>query len=127
AAFFVFGLALTNHQTSILFGPALCFVLWRCRSTLFARPALLAIGGVAFVIGLLPYAYVPWASSHHPVHNWGNVSSYRDLIDLIARRGYGSAKLVANSGYTGGPAWPRLAALRVSLAAVAGLLIIIGA
>src|SRR5437868_1718168 len=38
AAFFVFGLALTNHQTIVLLGPAFCFVLWRCRSTLFARP-----------------------------------------------------------------------------------------
>src|SRR5438132_9897379 len=93
AAFFVAGLALTNHQTIALLGPAFCFVLWRRRSIL--RPRLFAIGIAAFVIGLLPYAYIPWASAHHPAHNWGNVSSFRDLVGLITRRSYGSAWLVA--------------------------------
>ncbi len=81
AAFFVAGLALTNHQTIVLLGPAFCFVLWQRRSIL--QPRLLAIGVLAFVTGLLPYAYIPWASAHHPVHNWGNVSSFHDLIGLI--------------------------------------------
>src|SRR6267143_911313 len=47
AAFFVAGLALTNHQTIVLLAPAFCFVLWRRRSIL--RPRLLAIGLIAFV------------------------------------------------------------------------------
>src|SRR6266852_2820992 len=47
AAFFVAGLASTNHQTIVLLGPAFCFVLWRCRATLFARPTILAICAVA--------------------------------------------------------------------------------
>src|SRR6266404_6215391 len=46
AAFFVAGLALTNHQTIVLVGPAFCFVLWQRRSVL--RPGLLGIGVVAF-------------------------------------------------------------------------------
>src|SRR5204863_2185124 len=51
AAFFVTGLALTNHQTIVLLGPAFCFVLWQRRLILFTWPRLLAIGIVAFVIG----------------------------------------------------------------------------
>jgi hypothetical protein len=124
-AFFVAGLALTNHQTIVLLAPAFCFVLWQRRSVL--RPCLLAIGLVAFVIGLIPYAYIPWAAAHHPVHNWGNVSSFHDLVGLITRRSYGSTRLVATAGYTGGSPWARLAALGVSLGAVPGLLIILGA
>ncbi|HEX4638492.1 MAG TPA: DUF2723 domain-containing protein [Chthoniobacterales bacterium] len=127
AASFFFGLALTNHLTIVLLGPAFCFVLWQRRSHLFSNPALLVIAAVVFAIGLLPYAYVPWASSHHPVYNWGNVSSFSDLVGLVTRRSYGTGKLVSTPGYTGGPAWPRLLALTVSFGSVTGLLIIIGA
>jgi len=127
AAFFVAGFALTNHQTIVLLAPAFCFVLWQRRSILFSQPRVLAAGIVAFVIGLIPYAYVPWASAHHPVHNWGNVSSLHDLVRLITRRSYGSTRLVATPGYTGGPPWARLAALGISFGPVAGLLITLGA
>src|SRR5437763_5396702 len=77
AAFFVTGLALTNHQTIIILGPAFWFVFWQRRSILFTRPRLLAIGIVAFVFGLLPYIYIPLPAAHHPVHNWGNLSSFQ--------------------------------------------------
>src|SRR5438477_9778206 len=125
AAFFVAGLALTNHQTIVLLAPAFCFVLLQRRSIL--RPRLLGIGVAVFIIGLLPYAYIPWASAHHPVHNWGNVSSFHDLIGLITRRSYGSTKLVTTAGYSGGSPWVRIAALCVSFGPVAGLLFILGA
>src|SRR6266581_6595616 len=42
AAFFVAGLALTNHQTIVLLAPAFCFALWQRRSVLFARSRLIA-------------------------------------------------------------------------------------
>jgi tetratricopeptide (TPR) repeat protein len=127
AAFFVAGLGLTNHQTIVLLAPSFCFVLWQRRSILFARPRLLAIGIAAFVIGLIPYAYVPWASAHHPAHNWGNVSSLRDLLGVISRKSYGSTRLVTTAGYAGGSPWARLAALGLSFGPVTGLLIISGA
>ena len=125
AAFFVAGLALTNHQTIVLLAPAFCFVLWQRRS--FLRPRLLAIGVIAFVTGLVPYGYIPWASAHHPVHNWGNVSSFHDFVGLITRRSYGSSRLISTPGYTGGSPLARLVALGVSFGPVTGLLIILGA
>src|SRR5437016_1695085 len=127
AASFVAGLGLTNHQTIVLLAPAFCFVLWQRRSILFTRPRLVAIGFAVFIIGLLPYAYIPWASAHHPVYNWGNVSSFRDLVGLITRRSYGSTRLVATVGYSGGSPWARLAELGISFGPVAGLLIMLGA
>jgi len=126
-AFFVAGLALTNHQTIVLLAPAFCFLLWRQRAILRAQPRIFLIGVIVFSIGLLPYAYILWASAHHPAYNWGNVSSFRDVIDLIARRSYGATRLVNTPGYTGGPPWPRLVALFVSFGWLAGILICAGA
>src|SRR5436305_318203 len=60
-AFFVAGLALTNHQTIVLLGPAFCFALWLRRDALRARPRVLVIGVIVFTIGLLPYFYILWA------------------------------------------------------------------
>ncbi len=125
-AFFLAGLALTNHQTIVLLGPAFCFLLWQRRTTLFARPRILALGVLVFVLGLLPYAYVLWASWHHPVYSWGNVASFQDVVRLIGRRSYGSTRLVNTPGYTGGSPWPRLATLFVSFGWLGSLLICAG-
>ena len=127
AACFLFGLALTNHHTSVLLGPAFAFVLWQQRSILLARPALLVICVTVFLLGLLPYAYIPWASARHPIYNWGEVSSFRDLLRVIARRNYGTFRLFAAAGYTGGSPLFRIAALCLSFGLVAGTLIILGA
>jgi 4-amino-4-deoxy-L-arabinose transferase-like glycosyltransferase len=127
AAFFVTGLALTNHHTIILLAPAVYFVLWERRAVLRMRPQLFAICIAAFCIGLLPYAYVPWASAHHPAWNWGNVASLRDLIALITRRSYGSGRLVGTAGYMGGSPFVRIIALCIFFGPVAGMLIVLGA
>ena len=127
ASFFVAGLAFTNHQTIVLLAPAFCFVLWAQRKVLRAHPRGLLLGAVAFAIGLLPYSYVLWASAHHPPYNWGNVSSFRDLIGLITRRSYGSTRLVNTPGYTGGTPWPRVGAFFISFGWLSGSLIVAGA
>ena len=127
AAFFVAGLALTNHQTIIFLAPAFCFVLWQQRAVLFANPRTLLFGAFAVAVGLMPYGYILWASAHHPVYSWGNVSSLHDLIGLITRRSYGATRLVNTPGYTGGPPWPRLVAFLVSFGWLAGILICAGA
>lgn len=126
AAFFVAGLALTNHQTIVLLAPAFCFVLWQHRAVLLANPRTLLLGIFAFAVGLMPYGYILWASAHHPVYSWGNISSFHDLISLITRRSYGATRLVNTPGYTGGAPWPRLAAFLVSFG-WAGILICAGA
>ncbi len=125
AAAFLAGLGLTNHQTIILLAPAICFLLWRRRAAL--RVHALVICVLAFTIGLLPYAYVPWASAHHPEYNWGNVSSLHDLLALIARRSYGSARLVSTPGYSGGSALLRILVLFGSLGWLGGVLSLLGA
>jgi hypothetical protein len=125
-AFFVGGLALTNHQTIVLLGPACCFVLWQGRAVLWRRPQILAICAVAFLAGLLPYAYVLWAAARHPVLNWGGVSSLRDLFALILRRSYGTRSLVSVPGYTGGHPLDRVIILVNSFGPLMGMLIPLG-
>ncbi|MEY2544143.1 MAG: hypothetical protein QOE81_1604, partial [Verrucomicrobiota bacterium] len=120
AAFLLFGLALTNHHTSVLLAPAFCLVLWQQRSILLARPGLLVICVALFLMGLLPYAYLPWASARHPVYNWGEVSSVGDFLGVITRRNYGTFRLFATAGYTGGTPLFRVAALCLSFGLVAG-------
>jgi hypothetical protein len=126
-AAFVSGLALTNHHTFVLLGPAICLVLWQRRAVFFARPAIIGGCVAVFFLGLLPYLYVPWASSHHPAYNWGNVSSARDLIHLIARQDYGSHRLVSTAGYGGGSHVLRIIALGRSFGPLAAALIAMGA
>jgi hypothetical protein len=127
AAFFAAGLALTNHHTIVLLVPAFCFVLWQRRAVLRTRPQIFAICIAAFCTGLLPYLYVPWASAHHPAWNWGNVSSLRDLIALIARKSYGGRRLVGTASYMGGSPLARIIALCAFFGPVAGMLILLGA
>jgi hypothetical protein len=127
ASSFVAGLALTNHHTIVLLGPAICLVLWQRRAVLLARPAVIAWCLVAFLLGLGPYFYVPWASAHHPAYNWGNVSSFRDLVELITRKSYGGRRLVATSGYGGGSPFARIVALGISFGPIAALLIALAA
>src|SRR4029077_3857026 len=59
-ASFVFGLALTNHQTIVLLVPAIVFLLWRQRTVLFARPQMIVTCAAAILVGVLPYIYVLW-------------------------------------------------------------------
>jgi hypothetical protein len=127
AASFVSGLALTNHHTVVLLAPAVCLVLWQRRAILLARPSTVLWSVIVFFLGLLPYLYVPWASSHHPTYNWGNVSSARDLIHLITRKDYGSHRLVSTPGYGGGSAFLRIVALCRSFGPLAATLIALGA
>jgi hypothetical protein len=124
AAFFVGGLAITNHQTIVLLAPAIFFLFWRRRAVLF-RPRNLALCLTSFLFGLLPYGYVPWAAARHPAYNWGRVSSLGDLFALITRQNYGTLHL-AGTSHQGGSAVDRVVALCVSFGPLMGSLALLG-
>jgi hypothetical protein len=127
AAAFACGLALSNHMTIVLLGPAILFVVWTHRAVLFARPPLVALCLGAVLIGLVPYAYIPWAASRHPYLNTGGVSSLAGLFSLVTRADYGSRQLVAEAANAGGTFDERVLALLRSFTIVEGLLILAGA
>jgi hypothetical protein len=125
-AAFIAGLALTNHHTFVLLGPPVCFLLWRHRAILLAQPRIIAICAAAFLVGLLPYAYIPWATARHPVYDRGGISSFDDFIAFVTRRRFGGHHLVPEI-YQGGSVWPRIVTLCYSFGGVMGLFVILGA
>jgi hypothetical protein len=127
AGAFAAGLALSNHMTIVLLGPAILLVVWRQRAVLVARPAVVAICFMVVAAGLLPYVYIPWAASKHPFLNTGGVSSISSLVALVTRADYGSSQLVAEGANAGGTFGSRISALLGSFTIPEGLLIVLGA
>ncbi len=85
AAFFCCGLGAANHAFMAVYALALAgFVGWRARTSLAGRDALLAAG--AFLVGLLPYLYLPLRSRADPPLDWGNPETVRGFLDVVLRR-----------------------------------------
>jgi Protein of unknown function (DUF2723) len=117
----LFGLALCNQQTILLFVPAFVALAWqgwkllpRAAGTLRLSPRDLGIAVGAFVVGLLPYLYLPAAASGNPVMNWGDPTSIGRFLTQVTRGNYGSTSLVA--GGKSGSVWENLRLLSTSLA-----------
>jgi hypothetical protein len=126
-AAFVSGLAFTNQQTIVLLGPAALFLLWRRRSTLLRRPAMLAATATAFLIGLLPYCYLPWAAARHPIMNFGDASTFSNFLAVITRKHFGTGQLINAPKYMGGSPIDRIIAMSTSFTLLAALLLVLGA
>lgn len=121
------GLGLANQQTIVLLGGAILFMLFDKRDVLRRRPRLIAWSAGAVAAGLVPYAYLPWAASHAPAFNWGNIASFSDVVSHFLRASYGTSELVSEAAYRGGSVIQRLTALAGSFGIVLGLLAAIGA
>ncbi len=127
SAGFVAGLALSNHQTIALLGPAAIVLLWRHRDVILTRPRAIGVAALVVFAGLAPYAYLPWAASRDPFWSWGDISSFDDVIGHLLRREYGTAQLVSDPGAAGGSPVPRVAALLASYVPLEAALLVIGA
>ena len=84
------GLGMSNHHTIALAGLAL--VAW----IIILQPGLLkrwrlALGcGRMFLIGLLPYLYLPVRARANPPINWGNPSTVQQFWQHVTRYQYGA-------------------------------------
>ncbi len=92
----VLGLSFTNHLTTVLMAPALLFYYFRTIGSLggttwgtfgyaFKRLATLV---APFLLGLLPYIWLPIRASMGPEFNWGNPSNLDRLINHIGGKQY---------------------------------------
>ena len=124
AAALVGGLGIANHQTIVLLAPAALALTWR---HFLWRPRLVAACAVAVAIGLLPYAYIPWAAVRHPFLSWGEVSSVSDFVHLVTRADYGTGQLISAENFRGGSPLARVLAFSASFAAPQALLLVAGA
>lgn len=87
---FALGLGLTNHHTIVLMIPSVFSLVIPHFKKILKMKQKIAYLLLFFVAGLLPYLYVPFASSFHPPVNWQKVQSFKDLFDLFTRRAYGT-------------------------------------
>lgn len=90
---FISGLALTNQHTTILFEvPLILWVLisiklWNC-------PPLLLETSFYFLLGLTPYATLPFFAASWPHEgSWGDVASFAGFWHHVTRRDYGTTQL----------------------------------
>lgn len=78
----------TNHTFMALFGLTFgVFALIASPRTVLRPRALIAVSAVG-VLGLLPYAYLPIASSFDPPLDWGNPETLAAFLDVVLRRDF---------------------------------------
>ncbi len=85
---FVTGLAFTNHLTTLLLAPGLSMEMilrFGGARGLWRRVLPLA---PAFVLGLLPYAWLPIRSSMRPRFDWGHIDSLRAFVHHVTGADY---------------------------------------
>ena len=91
-----FGLGMSNHHTSLFFGlPIMVWILIIGRRKLWTFRALSIIAG-SFLVGLLPYVYLPLADTRMVAVSWGNASTLDGFLTHVLRREYGTLQLGAH-------------------------------
>ncbi|MFH1454089.1 MAG: DUF2723 domain-containing protein [Armatimonadota bacterium] len=86
---FIYGLSLCNHHLMLLAGPLfVLFVVWNSWEVL--KKPKVVFGSIAlFILGLLPYLYIPIASKFNPAMDFGNPESLQGFLSHIQRKVYG--------------------------------------
>ncbi len=82
------GLTLTHHHFSILLFPSIGIIVLATDWRIIKKPKLLLKCFLLFVVGLLPYLYVPLAASGNPPINWNNASTFNNFLHLVLRKDY---------------------------------------
>jgi hypothetical protein len=85
--FFVYGLALTNHITIITFFPVfLIFIFLKNLKTIRLKTVFICL--ILFLLGLIPYIYLPLRSIQNPILDWGNPENLKNFIWTISGKQY---------------------------------------
>ena len=96
-AFFVSGLALTNHHTFFFVAtPILGWMLWCLRNeNKFFKKLITLIFSAS--LGLLPYLYLFWAGSQELPISWGDTGNWDGFLTHILRQEYGTFRLAISN------------------------------
>ncbi len=79
------GLCISNHGLAITVVPiVILFVLLDARRALWARPALLVQAGLAFVVGLFPYLYLPLRALVGPADVYGDFLTWNGFFAHVS-------------------------------------------
>ena len=83
------GLSLTNNLTIIFLFPGIILTLFLSNKKLFLDLKTIFVSTFYFLIGLIPYIYIPIAARGDPLINWGRAVNYQNFIALVLRKDYG--------------------------------------
>jgi hypothetical protein len=86
---YLFGLALANHTTSILFIPIFLIFIWLEDRRILSDLKSMIGGLLFFILGLTPYGYLPISSARNPWMDWGNPENWTNFIRTVSRHQYG--------------------------------------
>lgn len=86
---FIVGLAFSHHQISFLVVPAFLYLIFVTdRKVLLNWKIALKLIGF-FVLGLLPYLYLPIRASMSPQYQmWGEPNTFKGFFEMISRKEY---------------------------------------
>jgi hypothetical protein len=90
---FLCGLSLTHHHTILLIFPALLLFILHPLIEVIRKPKRLISAVLLFLLGLVPYIYLPIRASMNPYMNFADPSSLGSFYDTVARSYYGSTQL----------------------------------
>ena len=109
AGAFAIGLALCNQHTMVFYCvPYAAWALFVGRRFLL-QPRALAALALSGLLGLLPYAYLPFASGRHAAWgSWGDQRSVSGFLIHVLRREYGTFRLANTDATTNADYLPRL-------------------
>ena len=89
---FVLGLGMSNHLSFVLVG--IPVALWVF--TAQPKKCIAAVG--FFLLGLLPYLYLPLAASYSPWNSWGETDTWNGFWQHVLRKDYGTFQLASSHG-----------------------------
>lgn len=82
-AFFIMGLATTNHQLSFLLLPTGIYFIWLFNKGLSKPLKFWIILGLLYFAGTLVYLYLPIRASADPPINWGDPDNFSDFMKTV--------------------------------------------
>lgn len=85
---YTIGLTLSNHTTSLMFIPILFGFGLIVQREFFWEVRNILSGLGAMIAGLLPYLYLPLASRHDPLIDWGDPETLTNFLRTVARHQY---------------------------------------
>ena len=90
---FIFGLGMSNQHIILFIGiPLSLWIMFIGKESLLASKSIAIMFG-CFVLGLLPYIYLPIASSLIPIASWGDQTTWAGFVTHITRAEYGTFRL----------------------------------
>lgn len=87
---FFWGLSVFHHHTSILLAPAFLYITLKVSKNSIFGNLTFAKAGACFILGIVPYIFVPFAAMRETPINWDNAQTIHNLIRLITRADYGT-------------------------------------